>query len=103
MLSIPDIGGYQSPQLILMSSFLPKGRHLSFGQREPVLGFNFFERILAIRDTLGTFHMQYNHTTWQLSIFSIMKIHRLEPGSNPQPWVQNASDKPTTNHNQFTK
>ncbi|GFW86308.1 uncharacterized protein TNCV_4330921 [Trichonephila clavipes] len=25
-----------------------------------------------------------------------MKIHRLGPGSNPQPWVQRASDKPTT-------
>ncbi|GFX59958.1 hypothetical protein TNCV_4984691 [Trichonephila clavipes] len=25
-----------------------------------------------------------------------MKIHRLEIGSNPQPWVQKASDKPTT-------
>ncbi|GFS72752.1 hypothetical protein TNCV_1421341 [Trichonephila clavipes] len=25
-----------------------------------------------------------------------MRIHRLGPGSNPQPWVQKASDKPTT-------
>ncbi|GFV94692.1 hypothetical protein TNCV_3864151 [Trichonephila clavipes] len=28
--------------------------------------------------------------------FCIMKIHRLEPGSKPQPWVQKAIDKPTT-------
>ncbi|GFY17111.1 hypothetical protein TNCV_1088871 [Trichonephila clavipes] len=25
-----------------------------------------------------------------------MKIHRFRPESNPQPWVQKASDKPTT-------
>ncbi|GFV83804.1 hypothetical protein TNCV_2555901 [Trichonephila clavipes] len=30
------------------------------------------------------------------SIFCIRKIHRLRPGSNPQPWIQKASVKPTT-------
>ncbi|GFU17540.1 hypothetical protein TNCV_616951 [Trichonephila clavipes] len=42
------------------------------------------------------FFMLYNHTTWPLSIFCIMKIHRLGPGSNPPPCVEKASDKPTT-------
>ncbi|GFW95920.1 uncharacterized protein TNCV_1625801 [Trichonephila clavipes] len=46
-------------------------------------------------DTQGTFFMPYNHTAWPLSIFCIKKIHRLGPGSNPQPWKQNDSDKPT--------
>ncbi|GFT49280.1 hypothetical protein TNCV_4582771 [Trichonephila clavipes] len=27
-----------------------------------------------------------------------MNIHRLGPWSNPQPWVQKASDKPNTPH-----
>ncbi|GFX39612.1 hypothetical protein TNCV_2103561 [Trichonephila clavipes] len=40
--------------------------------------------------------MPSNHTTWPLSIFCIMKIHRLGPGSNPQPKVQKGSDKPIT-------
>ncbi|GFS48856.1 hypothetical protein TNCV_293141 [Trichonephila clavipes] len=40
--------------------------------------------------------MAYNPTTWPQSIFCIMRFHRLGPGSNPQPWVQKASDKPTT-------
>ncbi|GFV97316.1 hypothetical protein TNCV_2038261 [Trichonephila clavipes] len=30
-----------------------------------------------------------------LPIFCIMKIHRLGPGSNPQPQAYKASDKPT--------
>ncbi|GFV48138.1 hypothetical protein TNCV_3554171 [Trichonephila clavipes] len=38
----------------------------------------------------------YNHTTWPLFIFCLVKIHQLVPGSNPQPYVQKASDKPTT-------
>ncbi|GFY27292.1 hypothetical protein TNCV_2069121 [Trichonephila clavipes] len=42
------------------------------------------------------FYMPYNHTTWPLSIFCIMKLRRFGPGSNSQPWVQEASDKPTT-------
>ncbi|GFU20279.1 hypothetical protein TNCV_4933541 [Trichonephila clavipes] len=45
---------------------------------------------------LGVFYVQHNHTTWPLLIFCIMKIHRLGPGSNPQPWVQKASDKPAS-------
>ncbi|GFW18260.1 hypothetical protein TNCV_4007991 [Trichonephila clavipes] len=44
----------------------------------------------------GFFYMPYNHTTWPLSIFCIMKIHRLGPGWNPQPRLQKTSDKPTT-------
>ncbi|PRD36592.1 UNVERIFIED_CONTAM: hypothetical protein NCL1_08206 [Trichonephila clavipes] len=40
--------------------------------------------------------MPRNHTTWTLWIFCVMKIHRLGSGSNPQPWRQKASDKPTT-------
>ncbi|GFS61311.1 hypothetical protein TNCV_3105271 [Trichonephila clavipes] len=40
--------------------------------------------------------MPYDYTTWPLPIFCIRKIHRLVSGSNPQPWVQKASDKPTT-------
>ncbi|PRD30687.1 UNVERIFIED_CONTAM: hypothetical protein NCL1_25657 [Trichonephila clavipes] len=40
--------------------------------------------------------MPHNHTTWTLSIFCIMKIHRLGSGSNSQPWTYKASAKPTT-------
>ncbi|GFU91918.1 transposable element Tcb2 transposase [Trichonephila clavipes] len=46
-------------------------------------------------DNQRIFFMPYNHTTWPLSIFCIRKIHHLGPGSNPQPWEQKASDKPT--------
>ncbi|GFU76884.1 hypothetical protein TNCV_4520401 [Trichonephila clavipes] len=35
------------------------------------------------------------------SIFCIMKIHCLGPGSNPQPWEQKASDKPITPPSRF--
>ncbi|GFW19632.1 hypothetical protein TNCV_1605231 [Trichonephila clavipes] len=35
-------------------------------------------------------------------IFYIRKIHRLGPGSNPQPWVQKASDKPATPPNRLS-
>ncbi|GFU94132.1 transposable element Tcb2 transposase [Trichonephila clavipes] len=45
---------------------------------------------------LGIFCTPYNHTTWPLSIFCIIKTHRLGPGSNPQTWAQKASDKSTT-------
>ncbi|GFY19492.1 hypothetical protein TNCV_4646661 [Trichonephila clavipes] len=47
-------------------------------------------------DTLGIFYMPYNHTTGPMSIFYIMKIHRLGPGSNSQPWLQKVSNKPPT-------
>ncbi|GFW18981.1 hypothetical protein TNCV_164962 [Trichonephila clavipes] len=87
---------YRSPQVILTPSFFPRGRHLSSADAKSVLGIKFCREHPSQTGTQGIFFMPYNHTTGLLSTFCIRKIHRLGPGSNPQPWVQKARDKPTT-------
>ncbi|GFU31689.1 hypothetical protein TNCV_1175791 [Trichonephila clavipes] len=68
---------------------------LSFGDVKPYLGFIFLRAPKPNRHS-RIFYMPHNRATETLTIFSIMKIHRLGPGTNLQPQTYKVNDKPTT-------
>ncbi|GFT33878.1 hypothetical protein TNCV_4383682 [Trichonephila clavipes] len=66
------------------AKFLPQRAELC--RCEICKEFSFAESIQAKRTLKGSFSCRIIIRRKPLSIFCIMKIHRLGPGSNPQPW-----------------
>ncbi|GFT94877.1 hypothetical protein TNCV_1471851 [Trichonephila clavipes] len=74
-------------------SFLPRGRHLSFDDVKFHLGI----LILPRAPKPNGHSRDFLHVALSYYMDTVDILHRENPpGSNPQHWVQNTSNKPTT-------
>ncbi|GFX33054.1 transposable element Tc1 transposase [Trichonephila clavipes] len=67
------------------AQFLPQRKAPELWRCETVLMVLILRKHPSQIGTQGVFYMLYNHSTWPLLIFYIMKIHRLGPELIPQP------------------
>ncbi|GFS60176.1 hypothetical protein TNCV_2826871 [Trichonephila clavipes] len=81
---VRPIGEYQSPQVILTPSFLPRGRHLSSG------GVNLYQALIIPRTSKPNRHSRdLLHAVYSYNMVAVDFIHQ----KNPPTW---AGVEPTT-------